>query len=181
MNRRRLAAAWLLALAQLGAGLGAAHADGPPRGAAAAPSRPSTPSASAPAAPASPLCRALRACIEGTALCVLVQVPAGQRQRVMASEAYADMESRLEDLRARRPDVHLVVQTQDLARSLQGVAPVPQLRTLWVSSQGRALLWPGLFVDDTTPVEQYFAERRWPEVLQGHAQPLTVQRRPGAC
>ena len=33
-----------------------------------------------------------------------------------------------------------------------GVRPAAELRTLWVSSQGRALLWPGLFVDDTTRV-----------------------------
>jgi len=137
--------------------------------------------ASAPAAAPSPLCRALHECIDGSALCVLVQLPASQRQRVLASEAYADMESRLAALRSRRPDLHLVVQPRDLARSLGGVKPATELRTLWVSSQGRALLWPGLYVDDTTPVEQYFAAQRLPEVLQGYAQALTVQRKPGAC
>lgn len=180
MRRGRLAPTGLLALALLCAGPVPARADRPPGSASAA--SPVLPASAASAnAASSPLCRALRACIDGGALCVLVQVPARQRQRVLASEAYADMESRLAALRARRPQLHLVVQPQDLARSLGGVRPAAELRTLWVSSQGRALLWPGLFVDDTTPVEQYFHEQRLPEVMQGHAQALTVRRRPGAC
>jgi len=164
--------------------MGAAPVGAPANGASSSRS-PSAGGAAARTAPAraapAELCRALAACIDGAALCVLVQVPPGQRARVLGSEAYADMESRLGALRSRHPDVRLVVQPHDLARTLGGVKAAAELRTLWVAAQGRALLMPGLYVDDTTPVEQYFSGPRLPEVLEGYAQPLVVQRRPGAC
>jgi hypothetical protein len=50
---------------------------------------------------------------------VLIQMPAGQRRHVLASEAYADMESRLAALHSRQPDPHLVAQAQDPARMLK--------------------------------------------------------------
>jgi hypothetical protein len=180
VSQARLIASALLALAgfALHTGLAAEPASAP---AVPPPRAASAPAAAAPAARPSALCQALAACIDGAALCVLVQVPAGQRRRVLESEAWADMESRLAALRRQRADLRLVVRTQDLASTLSGVPPAAELRTLWVGAQGLALLSPGLYVDDPTPVDQYFASRRLPDVLQGYAQALAVRRQPGAC
>jgi hypothetical protein len=104
---------------------------------------------------ASLACETISRCIAG-AICMIVQIPARDREVVLQSEAFEDMQAQAANSTARRKDFRIAVLFEDASRYLNGVDRSGAMRTIFVSGDGRALIVDDLYLDDHKPVEDYF-------------------------
>lgn len=128
----------------------------------------------------SEICFALDKCINDNSVCILLQDVTGSRN-VIHSEAYQDMEYQVDSLKKNIDNIVFFQLRKDASKFFNEIKPSSAIRTIFLTKNGVALVYDGIYVDDFSPIINYFSHNELSENLRPYIMEVKLTYKKGVC